>query len=126
MPMQKLLICFALSMFFLGASINVDCDLARASDGSPQRADKNSSSGAASRHPTEDNTRSDLYKANCVVCPGLRATGGMVLDWRAIQCFRTSRHSGESCQKATHDAAFTKRFDGATDCRFQAWLKTLP
>jgi mono/diheme cytochrome c family protein len=78
MPMQKLLICFALSVLSLGASINVDGNLARASDGGPQGADKNSSSGMASRHPTGDNKRGEeLYNASCVICHGPRATGGI-------------------------------------------------
>ena len=34
--MQKLLICFALSVLVLGATINVDDHLARASDGGLQ------------------------------------------------------------------------------------------
>lgn len=78
MPMQKLVICVALSVLFLGASINVDGHLAWASDGDPQDADKKSSSGMASRHPKGDNKRGEeLYKASCVVCHGPRATGGI-------------------------------------------------
>jgi mono/diheme cytochrome c family protein len=78
MPVKKLVICCALSMLFLGASINVAGQLARASDGSPQGTDKNSSSGMASRHPTGDTTRGEgLYNASCVVCHGPRATGGI-------------------------------------------------
>jgi mono/diheme cytochrome c family protein len=76
--MQKLVICVALTVSFLGASINVAGDLARASDGNLQGADKNSSSGMASRHPTGDTTRGEgLYNASCVVCHGPRATGGI-------------------------------------------------
>jgi mono/diheme cytochrome c family protein len=78
MPMQKMLICFVLSVFFLEAAINVNGDLARASDGGPQGADKNSSSGIASTHPTGDATRGvELYNASCVVCHGPLATGGI-------------------------------------------------
>lgn len=78
MPMQRLLICFALSVFFLGASSNLDGNPARASDGGPQGADKNSSTGMASGHSTGDNRRGEeLYNASCVVCHGQRATGGI-------------------------------------------------
>jgi cytochrome c551 len=78
MSMQTLLIWFALSVFFLEASSNVDDNLARASDGGPQGADKSSSSGMASRHPTGDDTRGEkLYHASCVVCHGPRAIGGV-------------------------------------------------
>ena len=59
MSMQKLLICCALSVLFLGTSINEDGHLARASDGGPHGADKNSLSRMASRHPTGDNTRGE-------------------------------------------------------------------
>ncbi len=45
MPTQKLLIRFTFSVLFLGATINVDGYIARASEGGPESADKNSSSG---------------------------------------------------------------------------------
>lgn len=78
MSMQKLLIWFAASVFSLGASINVDGKLARASDGGPKGADTKSSSGITSGHPTGDKTRGEeLYNASCVVCHGQRATGGI-------------------------------------------------
>jgi mono/diheme cytochrome c family protein len=78
MSMQKLLMSFALSVFFLGASSDVNSNLARASDGGPQVADKNSSSGMASRHPVGDGKRGEeLYKASCIVCHGPRAAGGV-------------------------------------------------
>ena len=77
-PMQKLLIRFALSALFLGAAINVEGHRARASEGGPESADKISSSGTASNHPTGDNKRGEgLYNASCVVCHGSRATGGI-------------------------------------------------
>jgi len=47
-----MLICFALSVFLLGASSSVDDNLARARDDGPQAAGKYSSSGLASKHPT--------------------------------------------------------------------------
>ena len=78
MPMQKMLICFALSVCLLGAFSNVDDNLVRASDGGPQGADKNSPSGIASRHPTGDDKRGEeLYHASCVVCHGPLASGGI-------------------------------------------------
>jgi mono/diheme cytochrome c family protein len=78
MPLQKLLIRFALSLLFLGATIKVDDHLARASDSGPQGADKNSPSGTVSSHPTGDSKRGEgLYNASCVVCHGPRASGGI-------------------------------------------------
>lgn len=78
MPMEKLLICVAVSVLLLGASINVDGHLALANDSGPQGADKNTSSGLASMHPTGDNKRGEgLYKASCVVCHGPGAAGGI-------------------------------------------------
>ena len=75
--MQKFLMSFALSVF-LGSSSGVDSNLARASDGGPQVADTNSSSGMASAYPTGDGKRGkELYKASCVVCHGSRAEGGV-------------------------------------------------
>lgn len=76
--MQKLLMGFALSVLFLGATINVDGRLVLASDGGPQSVDKNNSSGMASSHPTGDNKRGEgLYNASCVVCHGPRGIGGI-------------------------------------------------
>lgn len=76
--MQTLLICFALLVFFLGASRNVGDSLALASDAGSQGVDKSSSSGMASRHPTGDDKRGEeLYHASCVVCHGPRAAGGV-------------------------------------------------
>jgi mono/diheme cytochrome c family protein len=78
MTMQRLLICFAVSIFCLAAFGNVSGNLDRASDGGPQGADKNSPSGMASRHPTGDASRGvELYNASCVVCHGPIATGGI-------------------------------------------------
>lgn len=78
MTMQTLLICCAPFVFCVGASINADGNLARASDGGPQGADKNSPSGMPSSHPTGDTTRGErLYEASCTVCHGPRAMGGI-------------------------------------------------
>ena len=128
MPMQKLVICCALSMLFQGASINVAGHLARASDGSPQGADKNSSSGMASRHPTGDTTRGEgLYNASCVVCHGARATGGIgprlagnpVLSNE--QVFQKTVSDGRHMMPPLKDALTKQQI---ADIR--AWLKTLP
>jgi len=76
--MQKLLISFALSLWCLGASIDVNSNPARASDADRQVADKKSSSGLASEDPTGSAKRGEeLYKASCVVCHGSRAEGGV-------------------------------------------------
>src|SRR5690349_7872241 len=78
MSMQKLLISFALSLWCLGASIDVNSNPARASDADRQVADKKSSSGLASEDPTGSAKRGEeLYKASCVVCHGSRAEGGV-------------------------------------------------
>jgi cytochrome c553 len=78
MSMKKLLICVALPVFSLGASIKVDGDFAQASDGGPKGADKNGLSGMASGHPSGEAARGEeLYQASCIVCHGPRASGGI-------------------------------------------------
>ena len=78
MPMHKLLICCAVWMLFVGASINGDGHFALASDVGPQGTDKDRSSGIASRRPAGDQTRGEkLYNASCVVCHGQRGSGGI-------------------------------------------------
>ena len=128
MPMQKLVICCALSMLSQGASINMAGHLAQASDSSPQGADKNSSSGMASRHPTGDTTRGEeLYNASCVVCHGARATGGIgprlagnpVLSNE--QVFQKTVSEGRHMMPPLKDALTKQQI---ADIR--AWLKTLP
>ena len=128
MSMKKLLICGAFFVPFLGASLNVDDHLARASDGGPRSAEKNSSSGTSSRHPTGDNTRGEeLYKASCVVCHGSRATGGIgprlagnpVLSneqefWKVV-------HEGRQMMPPLKGALTDQQI-----ADIQAWLKTLP
>ena len=125
--MQKLLICFALFVFFLGASINVAGHLARASDGGPQVSDKKSSGGMTSRHPTGDNTRGEgLYNASCVVCHGPRATGGIgprlagnpVLSNE--QAFWKTVYDGRHVMPHLKDALTEQQI-----ADIQAWLKTL-
>ncbi len=128
MPMENLLICCALSVLFLGASINLDSHLARASDGGLQGVDKNSSSGMASRHPTGDNTRGEgLYNASCVVCHGSRAAGGIgprlagnpVLSNE--QAFWKVVSEGRHVMPPLKDAVTKRQM-----ADIQAWLKTLP
>lgn len=78
MPMQTLLICCAVWMLFVGASIEGDDRLALASDGGPQGTDKDTSSGMTSRRLAGDHSRGEeLYKASCVVCHGQRGSGGI-------------------------------------------------
>src|SRR5512142_3230143 len=78
MPMQTLLICCAVSVLFLGASINGDGHFALASEGGSQGTDKDSGSGMTSRRPAGDHTRGEkLYNASCVVCHGQRGAGGI-------------------------------------------------
>ena len=126
--MQKLLICFALSLLFLGATINVDGHLARASDGGPQGADKNSSSGMASRHPTGDDKRGEeLYNASCVVCHGPRATGGIgprLAGNPALsneQAFWKTVYDGRHVMPPLKGTLTEQQM-----ADIQAWLKTLP
>ena len=126
--MQKLLIRFTLSVFFLGAAINVDGHLARASEGGPEGADKNSSSGMASKHPPGDSKRGEgLYNASCVVCHGPRATGGIgprlagnpVLSNE--QAFWKTVYDGQHVMPPLKGALTEKQMADV-----QAWLKTLP
>ena len=126
--MQKLLICFALSLLFLGATINVDGHLARASEGGPESADKNSSSGMASRHPTGDDKRGEeLYNASCVVCHGPRATGGIgprLAGNPALsneQAFWKTVYDGRHVMPPLKGALTEQQMADV-----QAWLKTLP
>ena len=127
MPMQKLLICCALSVFFLGASINGDGHLARASDGGPQGTDKNSSSGMPSRHPTGDNTRGEeLYNASCVVCHGPRATGGIGPRLAGNPVLSNEQAFWKTVSEGRHvmpplKGALTEQ----QMADIQAWLKTL-
>ena len=128
MPMQKLLIHFALSVLFLGTTINVEGQFAGASDDGPQGADKNTSSGMASSHPTGDNKRGEgLYNASCVVCHGQRATGGIgprlagnpVLSNE--QAFWKTVYDGRHVMPPLKGALTEQQM-----ADIQAWLKTLP
>ena len=128
MPMQKLVICLALSMFFLGVFSNVDDNLARASDGGPQGADKNSPSGIASRHPMGDNKRGEeFYNASCVVCHGPAATGaiGPRLAGNPVllneQAFWKAVFEGRHVMPPLKGALTEQQI-----ANIQAWLKTLP
>ena len=126
--MNKMLICFSFSVFFLSAVSSMNGNLARASDGGPQGVDKNSSSGIASRHPTGDNTRGEgLYNASCVVCHGPRAAGGIgprlagnpVLSNE--QAFWRTVYDGRHVMPPLKDAVTKQQM-----ADIQAWLKTLP
>jgi len=128
MSMQKLLISFALSVCFLGASSDVNSNPARASDGGPQVAEKNSSSGMASGHPTGDGKRGEeLYKASCVVCHGARAMGGVgpKLAGNPVlsndEAFWKIVHEGRHVMPPLKSAVTDQQM---ADIR--AWLKTLP
>jgi mono/diheme cytochrome c family protein len=122
-----MLICCALSMTFLGASINVDGYLARVSDGSPEGADKNSLSGVASRHPTGDNKRGEgLYNASCVVCHGPRATGGIGPHLAGNPVLSNELAFWKTVSEGRHVMPPLK--DALTEQQMadiQAWLKTL-
>jgi mono/diheme cytochrome c family protein len=126
--MQKLLIRFALSVFLLGATINVDDHLARASDGGPQGVDRNSSSGMASMHPAGDTTRGEgLYNASCVVCHGPRATGGIGPRLAGNPVLSNEQAFWKIVLEGRHVMPPLK--DALTEQQIadiQAWLKTLP
>jgi len=83
MPMNKVLVCVALSAVFLGSAIEVSDSFAQAKEGGPQGADKKgvdkkSSSGNAVPHPAGNSARGEgLYNASCVVCHGPQAAGGI-------------------------------------------------
>ena len=126
MPIQKLVICVALSVLFLGASVNVAGHLARASDGSPQGAGKNSSSGIASRHPAGDTSRGEeLYSASCVVCHGPRATGGIGPRLAGNPVLSNEQVFWKTVSEGRHVMPPLK--DALTEQQIadiQAWLKT--
>jgi len=128
MSRQKALICFVLVVFFLGAAINVDGNLARAGDGGPQGADKNSSSGVASRHPAGDNARGEeLYNASCIVCHGSRATGGIGPRLAHNPVLSNEQAFGKIVYEGRHMMPPLK--DAVTEQQMadiRAWLKLLP
>ena len=127
MSMKEVLICFALSAFFLGAAINGDGNVARASDGGPQSADKNSSSVTASRHATGDNTRGEeFYNASCVVCHGPQATGGIGPRLAGNPVLSNEQAFWKTVSEGRHvmpplEGALTEQ----QIADIQAWLKTL-
>jgi cytochrome c551 len=127
MPMQKALICCAVSVLFLGASIKGDGHLALAGDSGQQRTDKDSSSGMASRRPAGDQTRGEeLYKASCVVCHGQRGSGGIGprLAGNPVlsndQAFWKVVYEGRHVMPPLKDAVTAQQM-----ADIQAWLKTL-
>jgi cytochrome c553 len=126
--MQKLLIRFAFSVSLVGAIINVNDHLARASDGGLQPTDKNSSSGMVSRHPTGDNTSGEeLYNASCVVCHGPRAAGGIGPRLAGNPVLSNEQTFSKIVLEGRHVMPPLK---GALNeqqiADIQAWLKTLP
>lgn len=125
--MRKLLICCAVWMLFVGASIEGDGRLALASDGGPQGTDKDTSSGIASRRPAGDQTRGEeLYKASCVVCHGQRGSGGIGprLAGNPVlsndQAFWKVVYEGRHVMPPLKDAVTEQQM-----ADIQAWLKTL-
>jgi len=127
MPMEKLLICVAVSVLLLGASSHMAGHLALAGDGGSQSADKNTSSGTASVHPTGDNKRGEeLYNASCVVCHGPRAAGsiGPRLAGNPIlsneQAFWKIVYEGQHVMPPLKTALTEQQM-----ADIQAWLKTL-
>lgn len=74
--MNRWLICAVLSLVVLEAGGNGAA--VRASDGGPQSADKNSSSGNVVKRPAGDSGRGEgLYNASCIVCHGPQSAGGI-------------------------------------------------
>ena len=127
-PMQNILIPIALSVLVLGATINVDDHLARASDGGPQGADKNSSSGVVPMHPTGDNNRGEeLYNASCVICHGQRAIGGIGPRLAGNPVLSNEQAFWKTVYEGRHVMPPLK--GTLTDQQvadIKAWLKTLP
>jgi len=128
MPTQKLLIRFTFSVLFLGATINVDGYIARASEGGPESADKNSSSGMASKHPLGDNKRGEgLYNASCVVCHGPRATGGIGPRLAGNAALSNEQTFWKTVYDGLHVMPPLKgTLTEQQMADIQAWLKTLP
>lgn len=128
MSVQQLVICCALFVLLLGASLNEDGYLVWASDGGPPGIDRNSSSGMVSRSPIGDSKRGEgLYNASCVVCHGPRAAGGTgsrlagnpVLSNE--QAFWKTVYEGRHVMPPLKDAVSKQQM-----ADIQAWLKTLP
>jgi mono/diheme cytochrome c family protein len=126
MSRQELLMFLALSVYLI-ASSNVHSNLARATGGRPHVADKDSSSGMTSAHPTGDGSRGEeLYKASCIVCHGQRAAGGvgprlagnpMLLN---EQAFWKTVYEGRHVMPPLKGALTEQQI-----ADIQAWLKTL-
>ena len=128
MSMQKLLISFALSLWCLGASIDVNSNPARASDADRQVADKKSSSGLASEDPTGSAKRGEeLYKASCVVCHGSRAEGGVGPKLAGNPVLANDREFWKIMHEGRHVMPPLKGM--ITDQQLndiRAWIRTLP
>ena len=128
MPIQNLLIPLALSVLILGATIDVDDHLARASDSGPQGADTISSGRIASMHPIGDTERGEgFYNASCVVCHGPRATGGIGprLAGNPVlaneQAFWKTVYDGRHMMPPLKGTLTEQQM-----ADIKAWLKTLP
>ena len=126
--MQKLLSRCALSVLFLGATINMEGHFAVASDGGPQGADKNGLSGTASKHPTGESTRGEeLYNASCVVCHGQRATGGIGPRLAGNPVLSNEQTFWKTVSDGRHVMPPLKgTVTEQQMADIQAWLKTLP
>ena len=101
MPMQKMLICFALSVLFLGASINVDGNLsswrATVAHRAPTKMVRAGLLRDILRGMTIEARNSTTPVASSVMAHERQEAS--VLDWRGIPCCRTSRHSGRPYPK---------------------------
>ena len=124
---EKPVICVAVFVLLLGASIHVDGRFALANDSGSQGADKTTSSGLASMHPTGDNKRGEgLYKASCVVCHGPGAAGGIGprLAGNSMlpneQAFWKTVYDGRHVMPPLKGAVTEQQM-----ADIQAWLKTL-
>ncbi|HSQ91708.1 MAG TPA: cytochrome c [Nitrospiraceae bacterium] len=125
---KKLSISFALLASFVGAGVNMNGSLARASDVGPSGFAEASSSGKASKPLTGDNKRGEeLYRASCIVCHGSGATGGIgprlagnpVLSNE--QAFWKIVYEGRHVMPPLKGALTEQQM-----VDIQAWLKTLP
>lgn len=125
---KKLSISFALFASFVGAGVDMNGNLARASDVAPSGVAKPNSSDTTSKPLTGDHKRGEgLYHASCVVCHGPGAAGGIgprlagnpVLSNE--QAFWKTVYEGRHVMPPLKDA-----LTGQQMADVQAWLKTLP
>ncbi|MBH0177613.1 MAG: cytochrome c [Nitrospira sp.] len=69
---------FAFVVILIGLSLALSSCLAWAGDAVAQGLTKNSSNDISQNPATGDSNRGEkLYQASCIVCHGLRATGGI-------------------------------------------------